>query len=263
MQSLLASKVDNVCAYLCEFNKTGLITDILNKILDPILYLNDINGQLPYTSTNTYFTTLHVGQLKLLIGEIYFCTIANKSYLDSFTFIYAGSSPNHKGFILNNMFPNMKAILIDPAEHLLYLTHNKTQYNEPNKILYFCCSNTNRFKLKKRIVHIFDGKDIKTLNRESVEIKEISDKWRNNQDIGDTYLDIINKVIASEPGYETYNNIIIEDYFKDETAEFCNVKNYRMLYLHVIYVQMHMICKKLIHLVKKILQIWIYALIVL
>ena len=214
-------KIDNICKHIDEFNKTGLITDILNKTLDPILYLTDITEHLPYISINSSFTTLHVGQLKLLIGEIYLCTLAAKSNIDSFTFVYAGSSPNHKGFILNNMFPNMKTILIDPAEHLLYLPDNKTQYNEPDKILYFCCANTNRFKLKKRIVHIFDGKDIHILDRDGIEIKTISDTWRMNHDIGDAYLDIINKVITNESGYETYNNIIIEDYFTDNTAEFC------------------------------------------
>lgn len=214
-------KIDNICKHIDEFNKTGLITDILNKTLDPILYLKDITEHLPYISTNSPFTTLHVGQLKLLIGEIYFCTLAAKSNINEFTFVYAGSSPNHKGFILNNMFPNMKAILIDPAEHLLYLPANKNQYNEPDKILYFCCANTNRFKLKKRIVHIFDGKDIQILDRDSADVKTISDKWRANTDISDVYLDIINKIITNETGYETYNNIIIEDYFTDNTAEFC------------------------------------------
>jgi hypothetical protein len=257
-------KIDNICKCINEFNKTGLVTNILAKKLNPILYLKDIDEQLPYTHTDSSFTTLHVGQLKLLIGEIYFCTLANKSHIDAFTFVYAGSSPNNKGFILNDMFPNMKTILIDPAEHLLYLTSKentskentskentskentskentskentsqkenivKTQYNQPNKILYLCCANTNRFKIKNRIVYIFDGINIRKLNRDSADVKIISDKWHtyinsftsDNIFSDDPYLNVIHKVIACEPGYETFNNIIIEDYFTDNMALFC------------------------------------------
>jgi len=207
----------------CIDDKSELIKDIIDKQLEPLIHVHEITKQLPYTPTCSYFTTLHVGQLKLFISELHFCTLANNSHKDPFTFVYAGSAPNNKGFILNKMFPNMTGFLVDPAEHLLYMPNCKTQYDTPNKILYFCCSNTNRFNIKHRIVDIFDGDVIKTLNRDSIEVKEISDKWRSGGTIDKSYLEIVKKVINKET---SYNNIIIEDYFKDETAEFCkNIPN--------------------------------------
>lgn len=214
-----ADVIPDVSNCIDNFNKTGLIDNILNKTLEPILYVRDIKERLPYAPSCSYYTTQHLGQLKLLIGEIHFCTIANKSKDDPFTFVYAGSSPNHKGFILNKMFPNMLAILIDPAEHLLYRPNNENHYNgKNNKVLYFCCSNTNRFNLKRRIINIFDGTKIQKLDRDSIEVKTISDKWRSSTVIDDSYLDVIKQITAS---IYSYNNIIIEDFFKDDTAEFC------------------------------------------
>ena len=214
--------IDDVKGCIDKLNKNGLIDDVLNKTLEPLLYVKDIQRQLPYEKSCSYYISQHIGQLKLLIGEIHFCTIANKSNNDPFTFVYAGSAPNHKGFILNKLFPNMKSILIDPAEHLLYRLNNDNHYSVPNNmVLYFCCANTNKFKITNRIVNIFDGVNIRKLNRESVEVQAISDKWRASTSIDDIYLDVIKKIISGEVGYNTYNNIIIEDYFKDETAEFC------------------------------------------
>ena len=211
--------IPDVSKCIDNFNKDELINNILNKTLDPILYVRDIKERLPYMPSCSYYTTQHLGQLKLLIGEIHFCTTANKSKDDQFTFVYAGSSPNHKGFILNKMFPNMLAILIDPAEHLLYKPNNGNHYNVPNnKVLYFCCANTNRFNLKHRIVNIFDGTKIQKLDRDSIEVKTISDTWRSSTVINNTYLDVIKQILK---GNIVYNNIIIEDFFKDETAEFC------------------------------------------
>ena len=214
-----ADIIPDVSNCIDKFNKNGLIDNILNKTLEPLIYVRDIKERLPYVPSCSYYTTQHLGQLKLLIGEIHFCTIANKSKDDPFTFVYAGSSPNHKGFILNKMFPNMLAILIDPAEHLLYKPHNENHYNIPNNsVLYFCCANTNRFNLKHRIVNIFDGDKIQTLDRDSIEVKTISDKWRSSTVIDNSYLDIIKQITD---GNYSYNNIIIEDFFKDDTAEFC------------------------------------------
>jgi hypothetical protein len=214
--------IDDVRNCIDTYNKNGLIDGILNKTFEPLLYVRDISERLPYTKSCSYYTSYHVGQLKLLIGEIHFCTIATELYTSIFTFVYAGSAPNHKGFILNKLFPNMKAILVDPAEHLLYKSNNMNHYNAPNNnVLYFCCSNTNKFNINNRIVHIFDGSKIQKLSRDSAEVKIISDKWRAGTTIDDEYLNIVKKIIAGEIGYDTYNNIIIEDYFKDDTAEFC------------------------------------------
>jgi len=214
--------IDDVRGCIDKLNKNGLINDILNKTFEPLLYVRDITERLKYEPSCSYYISQHVGQLKLLIGEIHFCTIANTLHTDSFTLVYAGSAPNHKGFILNKLFPNMKAILIDPAEHLLYKSNNGSHYDVPNDtVLYFCCANTNKFNIHKRIVNIFDGIKIQKLNRDSIEVKTISDKWRSGTYIDNMYLDIIKHIISGDIGYNTYNNIIIEDYFKDDTAEFC------------------------------------------
>jgi hypothetical protein len=209
---------DDVCTCVNKFNKTGLIDDILNKTLNPILYVRNIKERLKYVPSCYYYTTKHLDQFKLLISEIHFCTTANKSQNDRFTLVYAGSSPNHKGFILNKMFPNMLAILIDPVEHLIYKSNSRNHYNVPNnQVLYFCCADTNLYNLKNRIVNIFDGTKIKKLDRNSDEVKSISEKWRSSAVIDNSYLEVIKQIMVSN---NTYNNIIIEDFFKDNTAEF-------------------------------------------
>jgi hypothetical protein len=199
-----------------KFNKNGLISDILDKTFEPILYVQDIDKQLTYIPSCSYYTTRHLGQLKSIIGNINFCTLANKSKDDKFTFIYAGSSPNNGGFILNKMFPNMLAISIDPAGHVFHKPNNDNILNE--RVLYFCCASINKYNLKHRIINIFDGSKIQKLDRDSRIVENISNKWRSYTDIPDTYLDIIKQIIA---GDINYNNIIIEDSFTDNTAEFC------------------------------------------
>ena len=214
--------VDDIRGCIDTYNKDGLIDNILNKTLDPILYINDIKEQLPYTPTCIYYTTQHIRHLKLLINKINLCTIANDTYKNTFTFICIGSAPNHGGFILNKLFQNMKTILVDPSEYLLYKPNNQTHYDIiNNEVLYFCCADTNKFNLKNRIINIFDGIKIQKLDRDSDIVKIISDKWRNADIIDDSYLKIVNNIISGNIEYSTYNNIIIEDYFKDETAEFC------------------------------------------
>jgi uncharacterized protein YegP (UPF0339 family) len=208
--------IDDVRDCVDKFNNKGQITNILGKTLEPILYLHDIKERLPYASSCSYYTTQHIGQLKLLISEIHFCTIATKAKDDSFVMVYAGSAPNHKGFILNELFPNMKALLVDPAEHLLYKPNGGDQYDKSllsdDKVLYFCCADGNKFNVKNRIINIYDGKTVIRANRDSAEVKLISDNWKNKTTIEDEYLEAFNL---------PYNNYIIEDYFKDETAEFC------------------------------------------
>jgi hypothetical protein len=117
----------------------------------------------------------------------------------------------------------MKAILIDPDEHLLYKSGTSNHYSPPNdKVLYFCCADTNKFNLQHRVVNIFDGIKIQKLNRDSSRVRSISDKWRSLTYIDDNYLDVVKHILAGDTGYNTYNNIIIEDYFNDNTAEFCS-----------------------------------------
>ena len=62
--------VDDIRGCIDTYNKDSLIDNILNKTLDPILYINDIKEQLPYTPTCIYYTTQHIRHLKLLINKI-------------------------------------------------------------------------------------------------------------------------------------------------------------------------------------------------
>ncbi len=218
-----------------KFNEDNLITDILGKTLQPLLLVSEIDKALPYARSCSYYTSMHLGQLKLLIGEIYFCSniVSNKN--DVFTLVYAGSAPNHKGFILNEMFPNMKALLVDPAEHLLY-TRDGTQYdidndnNDNNKkaILYFCCAKGNKFNISSRNIKMFDGSKVILIDRDDPLVLSISDKWKNATD-KTSYLSAFKL---------PFSNYIIEDYFDDNVAIFCKQLN-NMVFISDIRTNIH------------------------
>jgi hypothetical protein len=131
----------------------------------------DIEHRAPYVGTEVAATKIlrrvvHNGQLKLVLSEVQFLTRALKYYLDACYVVYAGSAPSHKLGMLAAMFPNVKFVLIDPAEH--YIMFDRcgaqgltTQYS-PNRVetlLYFKATAGNRFRLPQRQVNLY-GKGV-------------------------------------------------------------------------------------------------------
>ena len=69
--------------------------------------------------------------LKLFITELQFLTSVLNSATEKAMIIYCGSAPSNKLAFFENLFPNIRWILIDPNEHKLMYPDSKTQYDEP------------------------------------------------------------------------------------------------------------------------------------
>lgn len=114
----------------------------LNEPVKTLYTLDDIPDKLNYSAT--WFLSPrkeHIGQLKLFLSELQFLTRMVSSITDDFLVIYAGSAPSNKIAFMENLYPNMRWILIDPNEHVLMYPNNKTQYDAPHskKFLYLKC----------------------------------------------------------------------------------------------------------------------------
>src|SRR3989337_2643974 len=64
------------------------------------------------------FGNLSLGQRKLCLGLIQFLTICIKSSVNNETYLlYAGSAPGKSFVLLQSLFPTIKFILYDTAQH--------------------------------------------------------------------------------------------------------------------------------------------------
>lgn len=127
----------------------------------------DIEHRAPYVGTEIAASKIlrrvvHNGQLKLALSEIQFLTQALKYYLDACYVVYAGSAPSHKLGMLSSLFPNVKFVLIDPAEHYIMFDDcegqaRPTQYSPDrvDSLLYFKAAAGNRFHLPQRAVNLY------------------------------------------------------------------------------------------------------------
>lgn len=131
------------------------------------------------TARNVMRSSLHNGQLKLLLSEIQFLTYVMPNYTDKAYVVYAGSAPSHKLGILITLFPQVTFILVDPNEHLImfptYNTEhpNMTQYDDTGSknvtgCCYFACAGGNRFGIHGREVDFYTAGGYKKLPRDQV-----------------------------------------------------------------------------------------------
>lgn len=85
----------------------------MGKKLEPFVKFDDISTtNMVYENINDNNMGLHIGQRKLLMNEIQFLTIQAKTKVKYC--IYAGSAPGNKTYLLSQLFPDIKFILIDP-----------------------------------------------------------------------------------------------------------------------------------------------------
>lgn len=81
----------------------------------PVVKYDDIKKSLKYIPrTKLYTSAYHIGQRKLILNEIQFLTRI-PSHVRGLV-VYAGAAPSNKGALLASLFPNLKFLLIDPAE---------------------------------------------------------------------------------------------------------------------------------------------------
>lgn len=122
------SKTDMFNDYKIKFNTSNIKRKIfcperLHK--DFVFYLNDNFPEIPYSNKiRPDCKTYHIGQLKLLISEIFFLTEKLEKIDDYGICIYIGSAGGFHIPILANMFPNILFMLYDGAKHYINPTHN-------------------------------------------------------------------------------------------------------------------------------------------
>lgn len=196
-------------AYLNDLNYNESIEKVLQEDQKVVQYTDELpSTSLKYKLTKDDFRHLiHIGQLKLFLSEVEFLTERLKSHKDKVVMVYAGSSPCHHASYLSKMFPNLKMVLIDPSEHLVYYPDEKSGYDKEyiEENLYFKCATGNRFGVSDRKVNMF--------NKGVVQRPSGGDEFDKLIAAKD-YKPIINAILNTKHKY-----YIIEDYFTNNLAE--------------------------------------------
>jgi len=111
--------------------KTAL-SEIQFKVVNPLINFNDIPVELEYRSGGKMTKpSLHVGQRKLFLSELQFLTNHLKNHKDVAYVVYAGAAPSNSKYELMALFPNVKFILVDPAEIKIFVEPNLPHYKFP------------------------------------------------------------------------------------------------------------------------------------
>eukprot|EP00732_Lithocolla_globosa_P005918 Lithocolla_globosa_v1_NODE_6472_length_1083_cov_3.628405.p1 type:complete len:215 gc:universal NODE_6472_length_1083_cov_3.628405:867-223(-) len=76
--------------------------------------LDSTMGKRPYSKSSQVKNT-HLGQRKLLVGEVEFLSEVYNNYSPGATVLYVGSSPGHSISLLQELFPGLIWVLWDPA----------------------------------------------------------------------------------------------------------------------------------------------------
>jgi hypothetical protein len=194
-ESLLNCKdFEQILAIISEFDD-----------MPPCVVMNDIKHELKYRPKSMiYRPVVHIGQRKLLDNEIQFLTNSLPTK-DAHAFvIYAGSSPSNHIYLLHKLFPNVKFILVDPRETLIYTKKCKPHYSDKiGNIVYIKTSKDDRYdtQISKKIA-LFDHStgDINIVNRKDGIMEKV---------------DEASIKFIKESNFRIY---IIEDVFSDELA---------------------------------------------
>lgn len=162
----------------------------INPIKDPKLDYkpdNDFNGQ-DFIEYNKW---LHKGQRKLFLSEIQHLTQVLDSHLDYAIVVYAGSAPCIKAWIIHEMFPNVKFLLIDPRSFSIKVTRQQNHIADPSHGIVYL-SSSDKIKAK-----YYNG------------TKDVIDKFPTGfkEDNLEKYIDYI---------YTSDNSIFINQQYLDE-----------------------------------------------
>jgi len=168
---------------------TDELLENMGKKLEPFVKFDDLSTtNMVYENINDNNMGLHIGQRKLLMNEIQFLTLQSKTKVKYC--IYAGSAPGNKTYLLSQLFPDIKFILIDPNIFKLAInefTNHRTVKNPD-------------------IIHIYSGYMYQGNSYgKNKKIKEMTASAKK---------DLVNFIIESN-----YKLFIIEDYMTNAIAE--------------------------------------------
>lgn len=195
-------------------NKKDSCLGTLLRSCPTLLKFDDIVLSQPYErqAATKYLTTVHNGQVKLLLSEIQFLTNNLENVNSTAYVIYAGSAPGNKNIHLSKLFPNVKFIFVDPEEHF-FMLGAKNQYTSSeimDKILYLSLSkNKTRFSFRKEI------KGPHNVNVYNTDTKKVEKIDRNNPKFSFKIFNYANMIQK----FDKYNVYVIEDYFTSELSE--------------------------------------------
>ena len=188
-----------------------IINELLTTKHNALQYLDDIeHTKERQEDTNLIRTTIHVGQLKLLLSELEFLTEVLDDNKANATVIYAGSAPSNKIYYLSTLYPNVKFILVDPNEHfIMFEDGNHYESKKSDMVIYLDTKNkNNKYGVKKHVVNLYNGKVEKKNKREvDVNFKE----YYTNKEKKNYLLNFIKN--------SNYRFYIIEDLFTNDIAD--------------------------------------------
>lgn len=230
----------------CESDPSGFSCENKRK---PIIKYSQLTKQLKYYNEKLYvdqfqrdlYDSVHIGQRKLLASEIQMLANNLSSYDEAAIVIYAGAAPSCKVWILHQLFPNVKFVLIDPNEFWIYWgEYDKPHYTavNDNKVVYLSYSNADMYSSinphwNRKHIRYYDHKannlvDIKdkefgrTLSKEELQkLKPFNFKHKRN--ISNTNLF---KVLSGNAQQASFDYILnsdhriycLEEYFTDIVA---------------------------------------------
>jgi hypothetical protein len=194
--------------FFIESENDKLINDVINKNNEPLQYFHDIPARVGrQDETNLIRTTIHVGQLKLFLSELEFLTECLPNYAEKKIVVYAGSAPSHKIYYLHTLFPNIKFIMVDPAEHFIMFEDGGHYVSEKaNMVVYLDSKNKeNNNQMKTQMINLYRDGDVVLVNKK---------ENFKNLDITKNKKQILDWITNSD-----YTFYILEDYFSNDTAE--------------------------------------------
>jgi len=126
----IGGDIDNLLINTNDF--INAISEIKIKVVKPLINVKDIPEKLTYRKGGRFAKpSLHLGQRKLFLSELQFLTNHLKNNDDPAYVVYAGAAPSHSKYELISLFPNVKFILVDPAEIKIFISQNKPHYKMP------------------------------------------------------------------------------------------------------------------------------------
>lgn len=183
------------------------------KELNPYILFNEIPGREKYTKNLKNFTnnknqiSIHNGQRKLFLAELQY--LNEKVGKDEVAFVvYAGAAPSESRYILAQLYPNIKFIMVDPAEFNIQYAEDNINYKSTTS---YDLSNP----IHQKVVYL---KEIDKNSKGAVGVGKLAklgaDKHKNVIVPDFDSADLVNTIVNSSA-----NMFIIEDFYTVSISE--------------------------------------------